>query len=130
MPNNYILRISKDEYEQRVFDQEQYYVGVRGKWEPGVTIFLARKRKVDSFIGQASVERVVPLDKMTEAERKECKQEGWRWRLDFGETLREYKEPLPIREVMGKNFPVGRILQGYRLTDEQKARIRALATKS
>ncbi len=51
-------------------------------------------------------------------------------RFDFGETLREYKEPLPIREVMGKNFPVGRILQGYRLTDEQKARVRALATKS
>ena len=34
-PRGYILRIARDEWVKQVFDRKKYYVGVRGRWEPG-----------------------------------------------------------------------------------------------
>ena len=116
----YILRISRDEWVEQVFDLKKYYVGVRGRWEPGLTIFFARKaEKGDSFLGYGLIENVQELEELSEEERSECEKWGWKHALNFKSLVR-FEPPLPIKETVIKDVGLwGSRLHGYRLTSEQ-----------
>ena len=119
-PTGYILRIARDEWVKQVFDLKKYYVGVRGRWEPGLTIFFARKaEKGDSFLGYGFIENVQELEELSEEERSECEKWGWKHALNFKNVVR-FEPPLPIKETLIKDVGLwGSRLHGYRLTSEQ-----------
>lgn len=116
----YILRISKDEWVKQVYDRKKYYVGVRRRWKPGLTILFARKaEKGDSFIGYGVVGSVQGVSELSEEERGECEKEGWKHALNF-ESLFEFEPPLLIKETVLKDVKArGKYLHGLRLTQSQ-----------
>ncbi|MBE0511627.1 hypothetical protein IBX38_01085 [Candidatus Bathyarchaeota archaeon] len=129
-PMGYILRISRDEWVKQVFDLKKYYVGVRRRWEPGLTIFFARKaEKGDSFLGFGLIENVQGLEELSEEERSECEKWGWKHALNFKNVLK-FEPPLPIKETLIKEVGLrGSRLHGYRLTSEQVRSILSKAEK-
>ena len=124
----YILRISRDEWVKQVFDLKKYYVGVRGRWEPGLTIFFARKaERGDSFLGYGLIESVQELEELSDEERNECEKWGWKHALNF-KILVKFEPPLPIKETLIKDTGLwGSRLHGYRLTSEQ---VRSILSKA
>jgi hypothetical protein len=116
----YILRITRDEWVKQVFDLKKYYVGVRRRWESGLTIFFAREaEKGDSFLGRGVIERVQELDELSEEERSECDEYGWNHALNFKDVVK-FEPPLPIKETIVKDVGLwGNRLHGYPLTSEQ-----------
>jgi hypothetical protein len=126
----YILRISRDEWVKQVFDLKKYYVGVRRRWEPGLTIFFARKaEKGDSFLGFGLIENVQGLEELSEEERSECKKWNWKHALNFKNVVK-FEPPLPLKETLIKEVGLqGSRLHGYRLTSEQVRSILSKAEK-
>ena len=124
----YILRISRDEWVEQVFDLKKYYVGVRGRWEPGLTVFFARKaEKGDSFLGYGFIDNVQELEELSEEERSECEKWGWKRALNFKNVVK-FEPPLPIKETFLKDTGLwGSRLHGYRLTSEQ---VRSILSKA
>lgn len=120
-----ILRITKEEWLQQVFDLRMYYTGLRGvRWKPDLTVLFARKSDMgDSFIGYGIIQSVKKVDELTENEKLECQKFGWRWRLDFSKMWK-FEPPLPL-----KNTPLadvtkkGKFLHGHYLSE---AEIRAI----
>ena len=48
----YILRITRKEWVDQVFERTKYYVGIRRRWKPNQIIFFAHKTaRGDAFIG-------------------------------------------------------------------------------
>jgi hypothetical protein len=129
-PMGYILRITRDEWVKQVFDLKKYYVGVRGRWEPGLTIFFARKaEKGDSFLGFGLIENVQGLEELSVEERSECEKWGWKHALNFKNVVK-FEPPLPIKETLIKEVGLrGSRLHGYRLTSEQVRSILSKAEK-
>jgi len=127
-PMGYILRIARDEWVKQVFGLKKYYVGVRGRWEPGLTIFFARKaEKGDSFLGYGLIESVQELEELSEEERRECEKWGWKHALNFKDVVK-FEPPLPIKETLLKDTGLwGNRLHGYRLTSEQ---VRSILSKA
>jgi len=113
----YILRITKDEWVEQVFDLKRYYAGVRRRWEPGLTIFFARKaEKGDSFLGYGIIESVLKVEELSEKERAECKKHGWNRAINF-KGIVKFDPPLPIKETVIKDVGVrGNRLHGFPLT--------------
>ncbi|MBS7609948.1 hypothetical protein KEJ19_05205 [Candidatus Bathyarchaeota archaeon] len=110
---DYILRISKDEYEEGVFTNLCYYVGVTRQWGPGSKIFFARKKKGrDSFIGHGVIERIEGASELPKEERDECQRRGWKWKLYFGSSICKYQEPVSIKEILGEDYKPGKYLHG------------------
>lgn len=124
----YILRIARDEWVEQVFDLKKYYVGVRGRWEPALTVFFARKaEKGDSFLGYGLIENVQELEEMSEEERSECEKRGWKHALNFKSVVK-FEPPLPIKQTVIKDVGLwGSRLHGYRLTSEQ---VRSILSKA
>ena len=127
-PMGYILRISRDEWVKQVFDRRKYYLGVRRRWEPGLTIFFARKaERGDSFLGYGLIESVQELGELSEEERSECEERGWKHALNFKNVVK-FEPPLPIKETVMKDVGLwGNRLHGYRLTSEQ---VRSILSKA
>jgi len=119
-PGGYILRITKDEWVKQVFDLKRYYAGVRGRWEPGLTILFARKaEKGDSFLGYGITESVLKAEELSEEERAECKKHGWKRAINFKDIVK-FDPPLPIKETVIMDVGVrGSHLHGFRLTPAQ-----------
>ncbi len=119
-PRGYILRITRDEWVKQVFDIKKYYVKVRGRWEPGLTIFFARKaEKGDSFLGYGVIGSIQELGELSEEEKSECEKWGWKRALNFKSVVR-FEPPLPIKETVIKDVGLwGSRLHGYRLTSAQ-----------
>lgn len=116
----YILGIARNEWVKQVFNLKKYYVVVRGRWEPGLTIFFARKaEKGDSFLGYGFIGSVQKLEELSEEERSECEKHGWKRVLNFKSVVR-FEPPLPIKETVIKDTGLwGSRLHGYRLTSAQ-----------
>lgn len=120
MVGDCILRISKDEYEESLFEKRRYYVGIRRRWELGRRIFFARKvRGRDSFIGHGTLREVLKARDLPKEERELCQRMGWNRRLGFEGALVRYLEPLPIKDILGDGLPRGNRLHGYPLTEDQ-----------
>jgi len=117
---SYILRITKDEWVKQVFDLKRYYVGVRRRWEPGLTILFARKaEKGDSFLGYGIIESVLKVEELSEEERTKCKKYGWNRAINF-KSIVKFDPPLPIKETVISDMGVrGSRLHGFRLTSDQ-----------
>jgi len=110
---NYILRISKDEWEKQVFAIKSYYAGVRRGWEAGATILLIKKTDVgDAFIGYGVIKSVTDLEKMSDEEKDMCINNNWSKKLSFGKLVR-FEPPVSVKDtVVSKWSQKGALLHG------------------
>jgi hypothetical protein len=72
---------------------------------------LQREGK-DSFIGHGVIERIDETSLLPKEERDECERMGWKWKLYFGSSLCKYREPVPIKEILGEDYKPGKYLHG------------------
>jgi len=119
-PQNYILRITREEWFRQVFSIKKYYPGVRRRWEPNSTILLVRKSEDgDSFIGYGILQKFVKRNMLSEREREECERMGWTGVLVFSELFR-FEPPLLIKDtILSGGKARGRCLHGFPLTQRQ-----------
>jgi len=115
---NYILRISKDEWEKQVFAIKSYYAGVRREWEPNAKILLVKKTESgDAFIGYATIKKVADLEEMGDEEKDMCINNNWNKKLSFGKLVR-FQPPVLVKDtVVSKWRQKGALLHGAPISD-------------
>ena len=118
--NNFILRITREEWFNQVFSTKKYFPGIGRRWEPNGTILLARNAENgDSFVGYGVLDQFVKRDALPDEKRQECEKMGWRGVLVFKELYR-FEPPLRIKDtVVGISKARGRCFHGFPLTNEQ-----------
>ncbi len=116
----YILRITRKEWVEQVFERTKYYVGIKRKWSPSQTIFFVHKTmRGDAFIGYGVVNNFQSFEELSDEEKAECEKWNWNGALDFIYVVK-FKEPLLIKETFLKNSRLrGKYLHGLALTREQ-----------
>jgi hypothetical protein len=116
----YILRISTEEWVDQVFDMAIYYTSVRRKWKPGQSILFVHKTDVgDAVVGYGVIENVYEKDELSEEEKHECEEHGWKRAIEFKYVLK-FEKPLPVKETFLKALRVrGRTLHGFPVNKEQ-----------
>lgn len=99
----YMLRISRDEWLEQVFERRKYYPGLVRKWSPGMTILLLKKtERGDSFIGYGIIGQILKPSEASKEEQEYCLANGWKCILGFKELVR-FEEPLPLKQTFLKN---------------------------
>jgi len=118
--NNFILRITREEWFNQVFTIKKYFPGIARRWEPNGTILLVRKaEKGDSFVGYGVLGEFVKRDELPDEKRQECEKMGWRGVLVFKELYR-FEPPVRIKDtVVGASKAKGRCFHGFPLSREQ-----------
>jgi len=116
----YILRITRKEWVNRVFDMAIYYTGVHRKWKTGQTIIFVHKTGVgDAVIGYGKIGSVYSFNELSEEEKQFCKRYGWKEAIEF-EYVISFENPLPLRETFLKELKLrGKTLHGFPLNKEQ-----------
>ncbi|KYH38440.1 MAG: hypothetical protein AYL28_003680 [Candidatus Bathyarchaeota archaeon B23] len=116
----YILRIVRDDWVERVFNERRYYSGVSRRWRRGDIILLAKGTEVgDSFLGYGVVEKAEEMWELPPEERRFASRHGWRWALTLNPLFR-FERPLPVKETLLAEDPRrGRLLHGATLTEEE-----------
>ena len=115
---NYILRISKDEWEKQVFAIKSYYAGVRREWKPNTKILLVKKTESgDAFIGYAMIKNVADLEEMSDEEKDMCINNNWNKKLSFSKLVR-FEPPVPVKNtVVSKWGQKGALLHGAPISE-------------
>lgn len=124
----YILRITRKEWVEQVFERTRYYVGVRRRWKPNQLILFVHKTTIgDAFIGYGVISNFLSLEELSEEERIECEKWNWRGALDFTYVIR-FERPLPIKKTFLKDSGLrGKYLHGLALNEEQVSVILSMA---
>jgi hypothetical protein len=119
-PNNFILRITREEWFKQVFSIKKYFPGISRRWESKGTILLVRKTENgDSFVGYGVLDEFVKREMLPDEKRKECETMGWKGVLIFKELYR-FEPPLKIKDtVIGTSKAKGKCFHGFPLTQEQ-----------
>jgi hypothetical protein len=119
-PVGYILRIAKEQWVKQVFDLAVYYSSVHRKWQVDQTVLFAHKTEIgDAFVGYGVIKNIYEKDELSDEERRECENHGWKKALEFSYVV-EFKSPLPIRETFLRDSKLrGRYFHGLQLNREQ-----------
>jgi len=95
-PPGYILRIHRDELEERqLFSRRAFYVSVRRDWSRGTKVLFVRK---DAFIGSGVIDRFVGIDGLEEQEKKLCIENNWYGKIVFA-MLARFHPPVPVQNT-------------------------------
>jgi hypothetical protein len=124
----YILRIATKQWVDQVFEMAIYFTNIRRKWETGQTILFIHKTKVgDAIIGYGVIENVHEKDELSEEERRQCENGGWRRAIEF-RYVRQFDTPLPVKQTFLKGSRLrGRYFHGLKLAREQLDNLMATA---
>jgi len=124
----YILRITRKEWVDQVFERTKYYVGIRRRWKPNQIIFFVHKTaRGDAFIGNGVISDFQSFEELTEDEKRECEKWNCRGTLNFTYVVR-FEKPLLIKEAFLRDSKLkGKYLHGLALTREQADSILSLA---
>jgi hypothetical protein len=116
----YVLRITAQEWVDRVFNMAIYYTSTRRKWKPRQTILFAHKTDVgDAFVGYGVIENTYEKDELSEDEKRECEKWGWKKAIELRYVMR-FEKPLPLKKTFLKDLKLrGRSLHGFPFNREQ-----------
>ena len=119
-PNNFILRITREEWFKQVFSIKKYFPGISRSWEPNGAILLVHKAENgDSFVGYSVLDEFVKREMLHDEKRQECETMGWKGVLVFKE-LYKFEPPLKIKDtILGTSKARGKCFHGFPLTQEQ-----------
>ena len=85
-PTGYILRIHRDELEERqLLVRRAFYVSVRRDWSRGTKVLFVRK---DAFVGSGVIDRFVGIDGLEEPEKELCLENNWYGKIVFAMLAR------------------------------------------
>lgn len=101
-PSSYILRISRDELQRKLYTKYSFYVGIKRNWSRGARVLFVKK---DAFIGSGIIDRFVARDTMEEEwEKKMCDENNWYGKIEFSKLIR-FQPPVPVHNtsVVGQN---------------------------
>ena len=85
-PAGYILRIHRDELEERqLLVRRAFYVSVRRDWSRGTKVLFVRK---DAFVGSGVIDRFVGIDGLEEPEKELCLENNWYGKIVFAMLAR------------------------------------------
>jgi hypothetical protein len=126
----YILRIATDQWVDHVFEMAIYYTNLKRKWKSGqVILFIHKTRNGDALVGYGVVDDVAERDELSEDEKVECEQGGWKRALEF-KYVKRFDEPLLIKETFLKGSKLrGRFFHGLEVDKEQLEKIVGKAEK-
>jgi hypothetical protein len=95
-PQGYILRIHRDELEERqLFSRRAFHVSVRRDWSRGTKVLFVRK---DAFVGSGVIDRFVVIDGLEEPEKKLCLENNWYGKIVFA-MLARFHPPVPVQDT-------------------------------
>ena len=95
-PASYILRIHRDELEERqLFSRRAFHVSVRRDWSRGTKVLFVRK---DAFVGSGVIDRFVGIDGLEEPEKKLCLENNWYGKIVFA-MLARFHPPVPVQDT-------------------------------
>lgn len=95
-PLGYILRIHRDELEERqLFSRHAFYVSVRRDWLRGTKVLFVRK---DAFVGSGVIDRFVGLNGLEEPEKKLCLENNWYGKIVFA-MLARFVPSVPVQDT-------------------------------
>ena len=119
-PNNFILRITREEWFKQVFSIKKYFPGISRRWEPNGAILLVHKAENgDSFVGYSVLDEFVKREMLHDEKRQECETMGWKGVLVFKE-LYKFEPPLKIKDtILGTSKARGKCFHGFPLMQEQ-----------
>jgi hypothetical protein len=116
----YILRIASERWVDRVFEMAIYFTSVRRNWKSGQTVlFLHRTQAGDAFVGYGIIAKTCGIDDLSEEERRDCKESGWKSALEF-QYVKRFDDPLLLKETFLKDTRLrGRYFHGLGLSRNQ-----------
>ena len=119
-PAGYILRITRKEWVEQVFDCMTYYTSLYRKWKPEQTILFVHKTdEGDSLIGFGTIGAIRDFQDFSEGEKALCAEHGWKRALDFS-FIKKFSTPLLVKETfLAETLRRGRFLHGLALDDAQ-----------
>ena len=123
-PTGYILRIYRDELEERqLFGRHTFYVSVRRDWSRGKKVLFVRK---DAFVGSGVIDRFVGIDGLEEPEKELCLENNWYGKIVFA-MLARFVPSVLVQDtpVAGQNSLA---LHGANLSGPDALQIERLAT--
>ncbi len=126
--DDYILRISKDEWEKQVFALRSYYAGVRREWKPDAKVLLVKKTESgDAFIGYAVIKNITDLEEMSDEEKDMCIDNNWNKKLSFTKLVR-FEPPILVKDtVVSKWGQKGALLHGAPISETDMGSIIRIA---
>jgi hypothetical protein len=125
---NYIIRISRDEFENKIYGKRIYYVGIRRNWSKGSTLVFIKKvnSKDDAFIGTGVIDRMLELDELEYSEKKVCIENNWYKKIIFGKLVR-FLPAVLVRDTMVICWTQkGPLLHGHEIRDSDISKIQSL----
>jgi hypothetical protein len=128
--NNYIIRIVRDEFVNRIYGDRTCYVGIRRNWSKDSTLVFIKKvnSRDDAFIGTGLIEQTLELDKLDSSEKKICIKNNWYKKIIFGKLVRFHPA------VLVKDTPIicwiqkGPLLHGHEIRDSDISKIQSLSS--
>jgi hypothetical protein len=95
-PLGYILRIHRDELEERqLFSRRVFNVSVRRDWSRGTKVLFVRK---DAFVGSGVIDKFVGIDGLGEPEKKLYIENNWYGKIVFV-MLARFIPPVPVQNT-------------------------------
>jgi hypothetical protein len=126
---NYIIRISRDEFANKIYGKRIYYVGIRRNWSKNSTLVFIKKvnSRDDAFIGTGIIDRVLELDELEYSEKKVCIQNNWYKKIIFRRLVR-FIPPVLVKDT-SIIFWIQKapLLHGHEIRDSDILKIQSLA---
>ena len=126
---NYIIRISRDEFANKIYGKRIYYVGIRRNWSKNSTLVFIKKvnSRDDAFIGTGIIDRVLELDELDYSEKKVCIQNNWYKKIIFRRLVR-FIPPVLVKDTSIIFWiQKGPFLHGHEIRDSDILKIQSLA---
>ena len=79
----FVLRITREDTERKLFVARAFYVGVRRNWSRGSRAVFVQRMSADMFVGCGTIERLVEIEDMEESEKQLCMRNNWYGKVLF-----------------------------------------------
>lgn len=110
-----LLRIVRDEWAERFFNDGRYYTRLRRRWEKGLTAFFLKKTDVgDSVIGFGILDDFASREDWLSAGGSPYYEHPWDTVLIFKQLVR-FPKPVPVKDLGLDERLRGNRLHGYRI---------------
>lgn len=122
-----LLRIVRDEWVKRFFDDGRYYTSLRRKWEKGLRVFFLKKTDIgDSVIGCGILDDFMSRREWLIAGGRPYDEHPWDTVLIFKQLIR-FPKPVPVKALDLDERLKGNRLHGYKISNGLAVRVLQLA---
>jgi hypothetical protein len=92
----FIIRLTSEAAEARLFTNRWLFVGLRRSWTKGSKILFVRK--IDGFLGYGIIAGIQQIEELDAQERQLCLEKNWSAKISFSKLTR-FLPPVPIEDT-------------------------------